>query len=576
MHTTRTLDPQPGQAPQQDAVEYFQAQRRIALALAELDRAAAGASLLDPDRRFERAMLVVARHAVAPHAFELHRKRIADLGRTFLVPELFDLVGRELPGWCSWCESADDIRPWSSRATLRRLVSHGQTQGERGKRFGELSGVAVRLAAQGAVGRAASAIAEAERLVDHTAITPEAVESVRGSSSEGIDLEILRPFSTSPSEQLSLRRFLRFFRALQPVALLQALATEKTRERRRLILALLEAQGDPTRREALDRLRSDVAVTIDEAETYLRRNLIYLLIRVPRSGNDGLDEEVAILARHAAPQLPSILVKEAIKALSQVAGRRSEQALQRQRQLLQAMLARTTAPTAPDEDLRVYLERTEAALDRRATETKTVGQTSGRSTSPKPSQLAGDSLPSFLQRLAEESASGDLVVEDRVRRVAIWLKLSDGRLAFARAGPLSGADAFYQLLETFDGGECRWSSRPGVKVASTGEREGLDLRPLLLEGLRRRDEFELARALVPDEAVFAPKTSQPRPHPQERDGLVTRDVWEAAIGGETPRVCEAAVAVDAYRVRRLYLHWLEEDALEPALIRGRPSRSSPW
>jgi hypothetical protein len=564
------MDPQ---APKQDAVEYFQAQRRIALALAELDRVAAGASLRELDGRFERAMLVVARHAVAPHTFELHRKRIADLGRAFVLPELFDLVAGELPGWCSWGESADDIHPWSSRAALRRLVTHGQTHGERGERFSELSGVAVRLTAQGSLGRASSALAEAESLVDQAAVTPEVVESVRGSGSEGIDLEILRPFSTSPSEQPSLRRFLSFFRVLHPVALLQALATEKTRERRRLILALLEAQGEPARNEALDLLGSDLAPTMDEAEMYLRRNFIYLLTRVPRSVDDGLDEEVAVLARHAAPQLPPILVKEAIKALSQVAGRRSERALQRQRQLLQEMLAGTTPPAATYEDLRVYLERTEAALDRRATGGKAAGQTPGRPTSPKPSQLAGESLPSFLQGLAEESASGDLVVEDKARGVAVWFKLSDGRLTFARAGRLGGADAVYQLLETFDGGECAWTSQPGTKVASTGEREGLDLRPLLLEGLRRRDELGLARALVPDEAVFAPKTSEPRPHPDEKDGLVTRDVWEAAIGGQTPRLCEAAVEADAYRIRRLYLHWLEEDALEPALLGGRPSRS---
>ena len=570
------MDPQAGRAPEQNAVEYFQAQRRIALALAELDRAAAGASPSERDERFERAMLVVARCAVAPPMFELHRKRIADLGRTFLVPELFDLVARELPGWCSWCESADDIHSSSSRAALRRLVTHGQTQGERGKRFGELSGVAVRLAAQGWLGRAASALAEAERLVDQAAVTPEAVESVRGSGSEGVDLEILRPFSTSPSEQLSLRRFLRFFRTLHPVALLQVLTGEKMREQRRLILGLLEAQGEPARREALDLLGSDLAPTIDEAETYMRRNLIYLLSRLPRSGDDGLDEEVAVLARHAAPHLPSILVKEAIKALSQVSGRRSEWALQRQRKLLEAMVAGTTPAAATAEDLRVYLERTKTALDRRSTGAKAVGQTPGRPTSSRSSKLAGDSLPSLLEQLAEESASGDLVVEDSARGVSVWFKLSDGRLTFARAGSLGGADAFYQLLETFDGGECLWSSRQGMKVDSTREREGLDLRPLLLEGLRRRDELGLARALVPDEAVFAPKTSEPRAHPDERDGLVTKDVWEAAIGGQTPRLCEAAVAADSYRVRRLYLHWLEGDALEPALLRGRPPRSRPW
>ncbi|HEX7251600.1 MAG TPA: hypothetical protein VF376_01880, partial [Thermoanaerobaculia bacterium] len=270
----------------QDAVEYFQAQRRIKLVLAELERG--GPAPDGGGRRFERAMLVVLRHTIAANAFDIHRKRIADLGKTFSLAELFDLVAQELPGWCWWSESGDEPPPWSSRAALQRLVIYGQTQGERAKRFAELSEAALRLVEQAALGRAACAVAEAERLVDGGALTSEAVESVRGSTSRPIDLEIFHRSSSTSLDQPSLRRFLRFFRVLAPVALLQALAIEEKRERRRLILALLEAQGEPARREALDLLDSEVPRTMDETEVFVRRNLIYLLTRVPRSGEDGL------------------------------------------------------------------------------------------------------------------------------------------------------------------------------------------------------------------------------------------------------------------------------------------------
>src|SRR5262249_9701539 len=234
--------------------------------------------------------------------------------------------------------------------------TYGQTQGDRGKRFAELSEAALRLVGQGSLGRAASAVAEAERLVDSGAVTSEAGESGRGAGSRPIDVEIFHP-SSNASEQPSLRRFLRFFRSLAPVALLQALAIEEKRERRRLILALLEAQGEPARREALDLLDSEVPRTMAEAEVYVRRNLIYLLTRVPRSNEDGLDQEVAVLARHSAPHLAPMLVKEATKALGQLAGKRSEQVLQRQHHLLQEMLA-SPSTTVDRADLQVYLERT--------------------------------------------------------------------------------------------------------------------------------------------------------------------------------------------------------------------------
>ncbi len=555
------MDSRARDEPKQDSVEYLQAQRRIALALAEVDRGAAQASPQKPDRRFERAMLVVARHAVAPNEFEAHRKRLAGFGRAFLLPELFDLVAGELPGWCPWLESADGVRSSSCRAALRRLVHHGQTPGETGKRFVELVRAAVRLIEKGSLGRAASALAEAERLGPD--VPPEVVESARRNGFEGVDLELLRSFLATASERPSLRRFLLFFRTLEPVPLLQALAVEEGLKRRRLLLALLEAHGEPARREALDLLRSELGSELNEAEVFLRRNLIYLVRQVPRSGDDGLDEEVGILARNAAPQLPPILVKAAIGALGQLAGRRSEQALMRQRQILEAMLAGKTALARTAEDLRAYLGWTEAALARRGTATKGANQEPSRPTSPEPLRITEDSLPGLLHRLAEESASGSLVIEDKTRGVAAAFTLSKGRMTLARAGTLSGADALYQLLETFDAGLCVWSPQPSPRLDLAGEPEGLELRPLLLEGLRRRDEFRLARALVPDEAVFASDARSPRPYPDERDGLVTRDVWAAAAGGRSARDCETAVAADAYRIRRLYLHWLEEGALVP-------------
>jgi len=563
------VDPRAERPTKQDAVEYFQAQRRINLALAELERGEAAAD--EGDRRFQRAILIVLRHTMAANAFDVHRKRIAELGRSFSLPELFDLVAQELPGWCWWSESGEEPPSWSSRAALQRLVTYGQSQGERGKRFAELSEAAMRLVEQGDLGRAASAVAEAERLVDSGALTSEAIESVRGGASRQIDLEIFQQSSSASVDQPSLRRFLRFFRSLAPVALLQALAIEEKRERRRLILALLEAQGEPARREALDLLDSEVPRTMDEAEVYVRRNLIYLLTRVPRSNEDGLDQEVAVLARHSAPHLAPMLVKEAIKALGQLAGKRSEQVLQRQHHLLQEMLA-SPSTTVDRADLQVYLERTATALERRASG---GAPRPNKPISSKPEPIAGDSLPSLVQTLAEESISGEVFFEDKRRGAAVALKLAAGRLIAARAGPLIGAEAFYQLVETFDGGDCALSSSAGKSAAAAEEPGPLELKPLLLEGLRRRESFDIARAIVPDDAIFGPKTSEPRPHANEKDGLVTRDVWEAAIGGQSPRACEASVAADSFRIRRLYLHWLEEDALEPALDGGHPAKK-PW
>ena len=53
----------------------------------------------------------------------------------------------------------------------------------------------------------------------------------------------------------------------------------------------------------------------------------------------------------------------------------------------------------------------------------------------------------------------------------------------------------------------------------------------------------------------------PAPHPTEKDGLLTRTLWTRVSSGATARECEADVRTDAYRIRRLLAHWLEQGAL---------------
>lgn len=550
-----------------EADGYLRAQRRIALLFDVLGRAGAAAPQGASGDLSARVMRVVARHAAARHDFERHRKHLAGAARPFEMAEIFDLVARELPGWCPWLESPDRSGTpspvFSARAALGRLVTHGQVQAEKGERFVELARAAARLVALGSLGRAACVVAEADRLMGEAAAPPDAAESARASGFDGLDIELFRPFTAASYDRSCLLRVLRFFRPLQPLALLQALSVEQRRERRRLVLDLVEAHGQPARNEALDLLRADPEEVMSDDEAYMRRNLIYLLRRVPRLDDEGIDEEVAILARHAAPQYPPVVVKEAIGALGQLSGRRAEQALLSLRERMQAASSGSSLETTRPEELGVYLERISSALTRRETASPKLARgTPMRSAGTQTHRLPADSLPGLLHELAESSASGALLIEDSKRTVVASLNLEEGRLVAARAGSLSGAEAVYALLETFEGGNALWSRQSGARRTPLFETGALELRTVVLEGLRRRDERELTRAIAPDDAVFAARTATPRPHPDEKDGLVTRDVWASASSGRSPKACEKDLAIDPFRVRRLYLHWVEEGALE--------------
>jgi hypothetical protein len=86
--------------------------------------------------------------------------------------------------------------------------------------------------------------------------------------------------------------------------------------------------------------------------------------------------------------------------------------------------------------------------------------------------------------------------------------------------------------------------------------------PLILEAVRRHDEFQMAKALVPDDMKLGPAGVKPTRPEDEPDQELLRFVWARALSGVTPALCEADCRVDCYRVRRMYAHWLEEGALK--------------
>ena len=98
----------------------------------------------------------------------------------------------------------------------------------------------------------------------------------------------------------------------------------------------------------------------------------------------------------------------------------------------------------------------------------------------------------------------------------------------------------------------------------SGDGEPIEIMPAIFEALRRHDEYNAARAVVPDDASLVAGDVEPTPCEDEEDLAFIRSVWVKASSGTTPEKCEAAIASDAYRIRRLFAHWIETGALRPA------------
>jgi hypothetical protein len=125
---------------------------------------------------------------------------------------------------------------------------------------------------------------------------------------------------------------------------------------------------------------------------------------------------------------------------------------------------------------------------------------------------------------------------------------------------LRGKEAFYQLCERPLPGTFALASHRDAKPEKSAE-PPIDLVPLILEGLRRHDELRQASALVADDARLQATGAARTSVQGEANPDLVETVWKMASAGTPPRQCESEVPVDAYRVRRLLAHWVEEGAL---------------
>ncbi len=182
--------------------------------------------------------------------------------------------------------------------------------------------------------------------------------------------------------------------------------------------------------------------------------------------------------------------------------------------------------------------------------------------------LSGDldlfGLPNLMQNLADSKVTGVLTLTGAEGRIIGTLNLHAGKIQSCQMGHLQGEDAVFQLFEkpvpaTF---ALRRASEPqtgGNAPEVVGE-----VTALLLEGMRRYDEFRQACAIVPDDMRLASTGRKPTPLEDENDQVLIRTLWSKAFSGATPSRCEEEIAADSYRIRRLLAHWLEGGALQPA------------
>jgi hypothetical protein len=85
--------------------------------------------------------------------------------------------------------------------------------------------------------------------------------------------------------------------------------------------------GSNCRDAIVTRLASGMRGEYPDAEGFYRRNLAFLLRRIPRTSHDRIEEEIQLLAAMMEPEEPPMSAKEAVGALGQLRQRPAELAL---------------------------------------------------------------------------------------------------------------------------------------------------------------------------------------------------------------------------------------------------------
>ncbi len=651
---------------------------RLTLLLERLGREfTAGAEGENVGRRSDLADEAVAAAARASRGrgeLEASLERLRALGIEAGTEDVFRALGQSLPGWALPEGSAASPPEHSNLKAMRRIVTEAEDAAEGASRFHQMVKAAIERFNDGSLAQAVPMIELAERIIAAREVDPGTAELIRRKGDESLDGERLRKYVESSEQHAQLRRVLNFFIALTPEGLLADLRREMKREGRRLLLALLEIHGEPARALAFEKLKSSGEARTEQ-ELYFRRNLIYLLRRIPRPAGVSTIEELEIVVRHCELGLPAPLLKEAIATLGQIKHEKAEQALLLLLGDIEAMLGKPEEAPYDLKELKLLLDRAVAALARFGTATARraavdhclkrkaeFGDTMARlselsgenfsndpetverllatlkanlpfkifglvlhqkdqnlqyaiealSATPHPAvrqvfreilerfpdqtvartvskaleafeqaahpaeapsaSLSGDlelfGLPGLLQNLAQSGISGSLALKGRKGEVFGILLLRSGKLLSCSAGALQGEEALYQLMERPAPGDFLFTRQAerAAKESESGEAAAAlrEILPLCMEGMRRYDEFQQARALVPDDILLKPTSAKPTSHPDEKDGILVKGLWTAVANGATPLQCEGSVAADCYRIRRLLAHWVDTGALAAA------------
>jgi hypothetical protein len=313
------------------------------------------------------ALAFAARSSHSARELDEYLERLKGMGVQAGTDNVFRALAQTLPGWTIPIYSGGAVAPVPETGALgamRRIITEAEDPAEGAKRFQEMVKAGIDRFNEGSLPQAVQMFELADRLVSEKKVDAGAADIMRRKGGESLGFDPLRKASEKPDQHALLRKVLNFFNDYMPKGLLEELPREQKRDRRRLLLALLEVHGAPARAAAYEALSRTPATAVGEEEWFFRRNLLYVIRRVPRSPEASFDDESEVVMRHAQLGLPLLVVKEAVTALGQYKDELTEQGLGEMVRQLEELLAQPDGAPYEAKDMRGLLDRVAATLAR--------------------------------------------------------------------------------------------------------------------------------------------------------------------------------------------------------------------
>lgn len=363
---------------------------------------------------FSQLVSVAARNSGTSEEFEQAKESLRAFGMDTSMENVFRSLGRRLPGWVVQKQPGSEAPSVPVTATARameRIVTLEDNPREAARRFQELVHAAIEQFNEGFLARAATMLDLAGLLLAEKRVDPAYVQGFREQTHAKLQEQRLRQYAEDAASHALFQRVLVFFPALGPAGLLDAVRVEERRERRHLLLALLEVHGAPAREQAAERLAASIA-TFGDRDAHYQRNLLYVLRRIPHPKESVPDAEIQTAIRLSAVGRPVILLKEAVAYLGQVKDERAERALINRVGDYEAALLKPAGTGVENAELVPVLDRVVFALARLGTPAAVravvnhglkrhpqLGDTTARLTPLGGTDLSGD--PETVNRLVK-------------------------------------------------------------------------------------------------------------------------------------------------------------------------------